>query len=493
MSSLAVLFLLGLPCASLAIGLPTEDRSSRVRDAVQPILESVAHKYNMSFSFGFADASGRVGLAAGKDNIWRNTKLKADTPIPLGSVTKPWTAVLIMQAVERGKLSLDDKASAWIDPVLGRLWRTSMRKLWKDQRVEDVRIKDLMGMTSGFYDYDDFFLEHISLQHTADDIGPLEYIVSSAKQGFACNPGTCAMYAGSNYVLLGLVLVQVNEVFAWQDVNQLGAISSILWKKDHYKNTSFLKLGRCVQTPGVARQHAWAYWKEANETQEYIDLGYSSCLNGWTMGNIVSTGKDLATFFYDLFTVTPEEGGFLNATSLQLMQKYKTLNDTWCEGPTGPGSCTYGMGLLSDQVGQDIWASTDANADPAEIAITGHPGEDWGSGCSPCGYNQKYKFGICMAYTSVVGQNCSGDYRMNNDAVQEATCLAYDAVLSIVGAPRLDCAVTPPSEDPKHIRKCTWEKRYRNHTNSTRRWKPWYPAQLRQRFARPREQDAIHI
>ena len=53
----------------------------------------------------------------------------------------------------------------------------------------------------------------------------------------------------------------------------------------------------------------------------------------------------------------------------------------------------------------------DPSADPKDARVMGHPGEDWGSGCSPCGYNQKYDFGICIAYTSVVGMNCSGDFR----------------------------------------------------------------------------------
>ena len=72
------------------------------------------------------------------------------------------------------------------------------------------------------------------------------------------------------------------------------------------------------------------------------------------------------------------------------------------------------------------------------MKVLGHPGEDWGSGCSPCGYNAKYGFGICLAYNSVIGMNCSGDFRLNFGAIQEATCLAYDAVLGLFGAPRFE-------------------------------------------------------
>ena len=56
----------------------------------------------------------------------------------MGSVTKSWTAVMVLQAVERGRVSLDDPAFVYIDPVMQRLWRSSMRKLWGAE-VEKVK------------------------------------------------------------------------------------------------------------------------------------------------------------------------------------------------------------------------------------------------------------------------------------------------------------------------------------------------------------------
>ena len=57
----------------------------------------------------------------------------------------------------------------------------------------------------------------------------------------------------------------------------------------------------------------------------------------------------------------------------------------------------------------------------------GHPGEDWGSCVSPCGYNARYGFGVCIAYTALEGMNCTGDFRRNDYATFEASCLVYDA------------------------------------------------------------------
>ena len=256
-------------------------------------------------------------------------------------------ALQVMQAAEAGLLSLDDPATKWIDPVLSRLWKTNMTKLWGED-VELVRVRDLLGMTSGFYDYDDFFLEHFTLALASDDAGPLTYIKSSARQGFLCKPQTCAGYSGVNYILLGLLLVQVEGIWSWQDLHQLSVIPKKLFETGRYSHTSFLNLGRCSQYPGVAHQYSWQYWKNASHLQTFQDLFMNSCLNGWTMGNIASSAQDLATFFFDLFTVPLEDGGFLSNSSLQAMQKMKRLSDDWCQGPTGYGSCSYGMGLLTE-------------------------------------------------------------------------------------------------------------------------------------------------
>eukprot|EP00966_Prymnesium_polylepis_P163619 3782492-Prymnesium_polylepis.1 len=147
------------------------------------------------------------------------------------------------------------------------------------------------------------------------------------------------------------------------------------------------------------------------------------------MGNIATTAEDLAKFFHDLVTLAPTGRGFVNASTLQAMMDWHPLQDTWCYGPSGSGSCRYGLGLFKDQDAQDVWTLADAyaGASPSDVSVIGHPGEDWGSGVSPCGYNARYAFGICIAYTSLQGMNCTVSDDSNEWAVFEATCLAYDA------------------------------------------------------------------
>ena len=60
-----------------------------------------------------------------------------------------------------------------------------------------------------------------------------------------CAPRTCAAYSGANFVLLGLVLVNLDASVEWQDMNQRDVIPKAL--RHRYQHTSFLRLGRCAR------------------------------------------------------------------------------------------------------------------------------------------------------------------------------------------------------------------------------------------------------
>merc|ERR1719210_1958830 len=112
-----------------------------------------------------------------------------------------------------------------------------------------------------------------------------------------------------------------------------------------------------------------------------------------------------------------------------MMLDFKPLNDSWCIGPNGPGSCRYGLGFIADQVAQDIWTMRDPSADPEDVRVYGHPGADWGSETAPCGYNRRHYFGVCVASNSLYGMNCAAPLSSMQNAFVDASCRIYDAVL----------------------------------------------------------------
>ena len=74
-----------------------------------------------------------MGFAAGLDDRFARTPLHSDALVPSGSVTKPWTAVAILQMVQAGKIQLTTPAYTVVDPALQRGWQTS--KFTRSQRL----------------------------------------------------------------------------------------------------------------------------------------------------------------------------------------------------------------------------------------------------------------------------------------------------------------------------------------------------------------------
>ena len=76
--------------------------------------------------------------------------MHSDALIPSGSVTKPWTAVAILQMVESGKINLNTPVHLAIDPVLQRSWHTTLFDLFDQQpNIKRVRCQYL-DLTAAF-------------------------------------------------------------------------------------------------------------------------------------------------------------------------------------------------------------------------------------------------------------------------------------------------------------------------------------------------------
>jgi D-alanyl-D-alanine carboxypeptidase len=109
----------------------------------------------------------------------------------IGSVSKQFTATLILRLVEQGKLSLDDRIVKWFPGVT---------------RAKDITVRQLLSMTSGISDYwaQDYvmspMLKPISAQQIVDQFAraPLDF-----------PPGTKYQYSNTNYVMLGMIIEKV--------------------------------------------------------------------------------------------------------------------------------------------------------------------------------------------------------------------------------------------------------------------------------------------
>jgi CubicO group peptidase (beta-lactamase class C family) len=134
---------------------------------------------------GLADVDGKVAATA-------------DTVFRIGSITKQFTAVAILQLAAAKKLALDDELVRYLPdyPVRGR----------------HITLRNLLTHTSGIADY-----EHKPWfeAHMAEHRPPAELVASFAADPFTFEPSTAWAYSNSGYFLLGEIVEKVaNQSYA---------------------------------------------------------------------------------------------------------------------------------------------------------------------------------------------------------------------------------------------------------------------------------------
>ncbi len=117
-----------------------------------------------------------------------------DTRFRLGSITKQFTSMLIMQLVEEGKLSLEDKLADTLP-------------YYRRETGSRVTIHQLLNHTSAIPSYTsipDFFRDH------SRQALPLRDLVTKyCSEDLEFEPGSKMAYNNSGYVILGAVIEQV--------------------------------------------------------------------------------------------------------------------------------------------------------------------------------------------------------------------------------------------------------------------------------------------
>jgi D-alanyl-D-alanine carboxypeptidase len=129
---------------------------------------------------GFANIADRVPLSPGSE-------------FPIESITETFTATVILQLVQEGKLSLSDSIGKWVPYV---------------QNANIITIKNLLNMTSGIYDEPDAAFEQQLLASPSQPVTPEQLIKAAVAHGPAGPPGT-VYYSNTNYFILGLIAQDV--------------------------------------------------------------------------------------------------------------------------------------------------------------------------------------------------------------------------------------------------------------------------------------------
>lgn len=179
---------LAMPCQSRE--LPKPDRERIDREVMAVLKATGAPSASIAIVSG-----GEIAYEQAYGNA-RVDPPTAATPAmryAIGSVSKQFTAAAVLLLEEDGKLSLDDKVSKWFPGLT---------------RANEISIRQLLSMTSGYQDYwpQDYVFDAMTRPATAESIMrrwggiPLDF-----------EPGSKWQYSNTNYVIAAAIVEKVAQ------------------------------------------------------------------------------------------------------------------------------------------------------------------------------------------------------------------------------------------------------------------------------------------
>ncbi|MCQ8770994.1 beta-lactamase family protein [Streptomyces sp. AA8] len=279
------------------------------------------------------DREGRTRTyTAGVGDLATGSKVPRDGQVRIGSNTKTFTAVTVLQLVGEGRIRLD----APVDTYLPGLVR--------GEGIDGSRItvRQLLQHTSGLPNYVLYLGDEVRHYEPHD----LLDIALQHKARF--EPGKKWEYSNTNYVLAGLIVEKVTGRPLAEEIDQR------VIKRIGLRHTYFPAPGDAT----IREPHPKGYYQESAGAplRDGTELDPSW---GWAAGQMISTNSDLNRFYTALL------GGRL-LPEAQLTQMRTTVP----AGEPFAAGARYGLGLVST---------------PLSCA----PGVYWGHGGSTTGYETR--------------------------------------------------------------------------------------------------------
>lgn len=237
-------------------------------------LVKLYHDYGKFNGTALVAEGGRVifkkgfGLA----NMEWNIPNKPDTKFRLGSITKQFTSMLVLQLAEEGKLSLDGKLPEYLP-------------YYREDTGKKVTIHHLLTHTSGIPSYTGLpeFMDEVS----RDPYGVEEFVKKYCSGDLEFEPGARFKYNNSGYFLLGAVI----EKITGQPYEMV--LEAKIFKPLGMKSSGYDHHGPII--PNRAAGYEQSLEGYANASYLDMSLPYSA-------GSLYSTAEDLFIWDQALYT-----------------------------------------------------------------------------------------------------------------------------------------------------------------------------------------------
>jgi D-alanyl-D-alanine carboxypeptidase len=260
-------------------------------EKINAIVQEGLDKKVASYAVGVMK-DGRLVLARGYGyaDVENNVPATAETVYRLGSITKQFTSMAIMQLAEAGKLSLEDE----------------LTKFLPDYPTQDhkVTIHHLLNHTSGIKSYTSlpgFFIT------SRQDRSHKEMLDLFKEKPFDFAPGEKMQYNNSGYYLLGMV------------IEKASGQSYADYLADHIFKPLGMHATRYGDTRPLIPRRAMAYKRQRGELVNDDPIGMTA---PGAAGALVSNVLDLLKWHQAL-----EAGDFISPASYEAMYRPTTLAD----------------------------------------------------------------------------------------------------------------------------------------------------------------------
>ena len=199
----------------------------------------------------------------GMADVEKGVKVTPDMIFRIGSITKQFTSVGILQLVQQDRVSLDDSIKKHLPDV--------------DTSGKTITVENLLSHTSGLPNYTAGAEYQEGMTR---DLKPSEIVELVAGQPLEFEPGTRFRYSNTNYVLLGMLIEKVSGRTYAENLDS--SIAKPLGLADT----------RYSRDDALAPRHARGY--ERGSSGEWAPMRPLSMTQPFAAGAIESTVDDLA-------------------------------------------------------------------------------------------------------------------------------------------------------------------------------------------------------
>jgi D-alanyl-D-alanine carboxypeptidase len=272
-------------------------------------------------------------VTAGVADRATGTPMDARLQVRIASVTKSFTATVLLQLVAEHRVSLDDSVDKWLPGLVHGNGNDGSK----------ITLRQLLQHTSGLGDY---VQDPRLYADPRRQWKPAELVGIAMEKPPLSAPGKEWHYTDTNYVLAGMVIEKVTHHSAAAEIGRR------IIRPLRLSNTSFPLRSRNFPGPYVH-----GYWDDHGDVSTMISPSMA-----WTSGAIISTVDDVARFHRALFT-----GRLLPAAEQRMLTSTLPVTDDGQKEDYGLGvyrvrlSCGYAWGHDGGFPGYRTWTYTSAD------------------------------------------------------------------------------------------------------------------------------------